>query len=263
MSDFERILNTNAILCERAKKHVWRACGPALKPSASVLPRPRSSYSLYTVSQAYHYLFRQHEKSLQPLIDEYRQTTDEQRSACPPSSLLGNNWFDNLQDLSEFYEDDQALRKEVETITDRIIAAEVKASEVKQRSDKRSKNFRVNLAGLIGLHVNGEGCSPNHDESGTSPEVDRDAKNEEEWPAPIMSTNSNEERISQNAINVEYLARSLDSVKIESDGKIPTITFSDCCDGCAKNVLPDNTSLAAHLAVPPVDIVNEARPPTM
>ncbi|XP_037292781.1 uncharacterized protein LOC115455662 [Manduca sexta] len=260
VSDFERILNTNAILCERSRRHVWRGCGAAHKPSASVVPRPRSAYSLYAVSQAYHYLFRQHEESLQPLIDEYRQATVDEQNACPPTSLLGNKWLENLQDLSEFYEDDQALRKEVETISDRIVTEEVAAADESNRVNRRNKLFNVNLAGLIGLTVQGEGCSPNRDDYGPS-DVER-AEIEEEWLAPIMSANSDDQHDSQGE-NVDGITQNLNSVKIDSDGKVPTITFSNCCDNYTKNDLPDNTDVAIHLAVPSIDIIDESRPPMM
>lgn len=251
VSDFERILNSNAIQSER-QGHVWRGCA-AHTPSAAVVPRPRSTYSLYTVSQTYHYLFRQHEESLQPLIDEYRQTTAEDKP-CPEHSLLNKNWYENLQDLSEFYEDDQDLKQEVETITDRIITEEV-SSESKD-PNKHHKYFNVNLADLFGLRVNGEGFSPSHD-LGPSPDVEK--ADEEEWRTS-MSANSDERQNPQE--NVDCLAQNLNSVKIDSDATVPAITFSNCCDGCARNDKPDNTNVVIHLAVPTIDS-DEARPPMM
>lgn len=250
VTDFERILNSNAILSERAHGHVWRRC-LANAPSAAVLPRPRSAYSLYTVSQAYHYLFQQHEDSLQPLIDNYRQETAEQPAALP-TSLLEKNWYENLQDLSEFYEEDQALKHEIENITDRLITEEVQAEE------KQNKNFNVNLADLIGLHVSGEGYSPvpTH-----SPDIDQfDGDDEKEWLSPIMNGNSDDSN--QDSPNVDCLAQNLNSVKIDSDAKVPTITFSNCCDGCGKSDSPNNSEVI-HLAVPSIDSIDEARPPMM
>ncbi|KAJ0173291.1 hypothetical protein K1T71_011467 [Dendrolimus kikuchii] len=251
VSDFERILNSNAIANERVQRHVWRDC-VAAHTSASVVPRPRSAYSLYAVSQAYQYLFKQHEDSLQPLIDEYRQATDEKTH--PQPSILDSNWYDKLQDLTEFYEDDQALKDELQNITDHIITEEVKS--VEDKSDKRYKNFNVNLAGLIGLHV--EGCSPNREDIGPSPEVDKQG---EEWLRPIMSAPDDSQN-SHHESTVDCLAQNLDSVKIDSDAKIPTITFSNCCDGYNRTELPNNTEVI-HLAVPSIDSINESRPPMM
>lgn len=256
VSDFERILNSNAILCERAHGHVWKR-RLANAPSAAVVPRPRSSYSLYTVSQAYHYLFRQHEESLQPLIDQYRQDNAENKTEVP-DSLLGKNWYENLQDLSEFYEDDQALKKEIETITDRIVSDEVKAD------DRKNKNFNVNLTDLIGLRVSGDGFSPvlSRDEFGPSPDVDKlEGDDEKEWLYPIMNANSDDS--GQDNPNVDCLAQNLNSVKIDSDAKVPTITFSNCSDGCAKSDSPNNSDVVIHLTVPSVDSIDETRPPMM
>lgn len=253
VTDFERILNSNAILSERARGHVWRRCF-ANAPSAAVVPRPRSSYSLYTVSQTYHYLFQQHEESLQPLIDQYRQETSDKTSAIP-DSLLGKNWYENLQDLSEFYEDDQALKEEIENITNRLISEEVTTVS----DEKRNINFNVNLTDLIGLHVNGEGCSP---VPAASPDIDRlEGDEEKEWLSPIMNGNSDDSN--QGIPNVDCLAQNLNSVKIDSDAKVPTITFSNCCDGCAKSDSPNNSEVVIHLTVPSVDSIDEARPPMM
>lgn len=262
VSDFERILNSNAILCERVRGHVWHGCVAPQKRSASVLPRPRSAYSLYTVSQTYHYLFQQHEESLEPLIEQYRLKKKEESK--PAASELENDWFENLQDLSEYYEDDTELRKEVENITDRIIEEEIQLTEdCEPTSGRRNKNFNVNLAGLIGLHLTGERISPNREDHGHSPDVERvDAENEEEWLAPIMSANS-DDRDPQNDTNVDCLAQNLDTVKIDSDAKVPTITFSNCCDGYARTDLPNNKEVDIHLAVPAIDSIDEARPPMM
>lgn len=251
VSDFERILNSNVIASERAQRHVWRGCVSA-HTSASVAPRPRSVYSLYAVSQAYQYLFKQHEDSLQPLIDEYRQATEDKAHLEP--SILDTNWYDKLQDLSEFYEDDQTLKEQVHNITDRIISEKVKS--VEDKSDKRYKNFNVNLAGLIGLHV--EGCSPNCEDVGPSLDIDREG---EEWLRPIMSATDDSQN-SHNQSTVDCLVQNLASVKIDSDAKIPIITFSNCCDGYNSTELPNNAEVI-HLAVPPIDSINESRPPMM
>lgn len=253
VSDFERILNSNAILSER-QGHVWRGSA-ANTSSASVVPRPRSAYSLYTVSQTYHYLFQQHEESLQPLIDEYRQTIAEDKKTNQ-NSLLNKNWYANLQDLSEFYEEDQDLKKEVETITDRIISEEILSDN--KEPNKHQKYFNVNLADLFGLHVNGEGYSPFRDDLGLSPDVEK-AEKEGEWQTS-MSANSDDCQNSPQ--NVDYLTQNLSSVKIDSDATLPTITFSNICDGCARSEKPDNTNVAIHLAVPSIDS-DEARPPMM
>lgn len=259
VSDFERILNSNAILTERAHRHVWRGCF-AHKASASVVPRPRSSYSLYAVSEAYHFLFKQHEDSLQPLIDSYRQANAEQNIA--PGSLLGNNWQENLKDLSEYYEEDQALKKEIETITDRLITEEIKAVKEPQEVTK-GKNFNVNLTDLIGLHVTGESFTPtpNRDDV-SSPDVEKSTEEDKEWLAPSMSANSDDQNQHKDS-NVDCLAQNLNSVKIDSDAKVPTITFSNCCDGCVSGELTNNSDVVIHLTVPPVDSVNESRPPMM
>ncbi|XP_059048177.1 uncharacterized protein LOC131843528 [Achroia grisella] len=261
VSDFERILNCNTILSERSHGHVWRGC-LAHKPSASVVPRPRSAYSLYAVSQAYQYLFQQHEESLQPLIDNYRQAHIEHKG-IPPVSFLGNSWYENLQGLTEFYEDDQALQNEIETITERIITEEVKTTEEPKQSN-RSKNFNVNLAGLIGLHVNGESCTAalNREDIVSSPDVDRANEDEKEWLNPIMSANSNDQNKDKDS-QVDCLAQNLNTVNIDSDGKVPTITFSNCCEGLARNDQPSNTELDIHLTVPSVDSADESRPPMM
>ncbi|XP_072934721.1 uncharacterized protein [Epargyreus clarus] len=267
VSDFERILNSNAILWERAHGHVWRGSVAAQTPSASFLPRPRSSYSLRAVSQAYHYLFQQHEDSLQPLINRYRQENAEDRGN-QTASLLENNWYENLQDLSEFYEDDPALQQEIESITDRIIAEEVKASEG-EKTSTRSKNFNVNLASLISLHVNGEGVSPTspyRDDFGPSPEIDKsEACDDKEWLEPIMSANSDDRDYSHDNsdLGVDCLAQSLNTVQIDCDAKVPAITFSNCCDGRTKGDTPSNPDVVIHLTVPTIENVNESRPPMM
>ncbi|XP_060806834.1 uncharacterized protein LOC132903208 [Amyelois transitella] len=255
VSDFERILNSNAILSERARDNVWRSCLER-KPSASVAPRPHSSYSLHTVSQTYHYLFKQHEESLQPLIDTYRRANAEQ--PCPPSSFLGN-WYDNLKTLSEFYEDDEVLQEELEIINDRIIAEEVKTVEESQQSGK-NKNFNVNLADLIGLHVTGENCAflPNRDDT---PEIDKGGEDEKEWLAPIMSANPDDQQ--DKDTNVDCLAQNLQSVNIDSDAKVPTITFSNCCDNCVTGELSANPDVVIHLTVPSANSIDESRPPMM
>uniref|UniRef100_A0A2A4JXN5 Uncharacterized protein n=1 Tax=Heliothis virescens TaxID=7102 RepID=A0A2A4JXN5_HELVI len=261
VTDFERILNSNAILCERVRGHVWHGCVAPQKRSASVLPRPKSAYSLYAVSQTYHYLFRQHEESLESLIEQYRQSVTEDKK--PSTSILERNWFENLQNLSEYYEDDQELQEEVENITDRIVTEEVKAVEEHHQASKRNKNFNVNLADLISLNINGERLSPSREDHGPSPDVEKtEAENEEEWLAPSMSANS-DDRDPQNDTNVDCLAQNLDSVKIDSDAKVPTITFSNCCDGYARSDLPNNKDVDIHLAVPAIDSIDEARPPMM
>lgn len=260
VSDFERILNSNAILWERARGHVWRGSVAAHTPSASLLPRPRSSYSLRTVSQAYHTLFRQHEESLQHLIDRHREETAEHKNAT--SSLLENNWYENLQDLSEFYEDDQTLQKEIETITDKIIAEEVRSGEGGQTTAR--SNFNVNLAGLISLQVNGDGVSPTYrDDLGPSPEIDKlDTYDEKEWLAPSMTANCDEKYLQDNSeTGIDNLAQNLNTIQIDCDGNIPTITFSNCCDGRSQTDNRNNSEVVIHLAVPSISNVDEARPP--
>ncbi|XP_061722189.1 uncharacterized protein LOC133528754 [Cydia pomonella] len=240
VSDFERILNSNAILCER-RGHVWRSVAAPTPASAH---RPRSSYSLRAVSQAYHYLFRQHEDSLQPLIDHYRQTL------AADNESLGNN-LDNLNDLQEFYEDDHTLKKEIETATDQFITEEIQEEPRGKRG-----NFNVNLAGLIDLHVTGEACSPVPHEIDPLPDVDRGTDDEEEWLALSMSASDDQQ---ENRDSVDCLAQNLNSVKL-SDAKVPTITFSNCSDG-DRSELPNNKDVVIHLAVPSIDCIDETRPP--
>lgn len=257
VSDFERILNSNAIQCERAHGAVWRGCREHA-PSASVAPRPRSAYSLHTVSETYYHLFKQHEDSLQPLIQTYRRAVADDHRACP-ASLLQDNWYENLHDLSEFYEDDQALQREIETITDKIITEEVRTDKTELTS--RGTNFNVNLTDLIGLRVNGEGFSPVSNQDGPSSDVDRgdNETEDKEWLGAIMSANSDDPNTQDQT--VDCLAQNLDSVNIDSDGKVPTITFSNCCEGRARSDQPNNTDVIIHLSVPRVDSVDEARPP--
>lgn len=252
VSDFERILNSNAILCERARGHVWRGSVAAHTPSASPR-RPRSSYSLRAVSQAYHYLFRRHEESLQPLIDHYRQTL-----ATDTHTSLANNW-DSLQELQEFYEDDQALKKEIEAVSDHVISEEIQAEP--EKTGKRQKNFNVNLAGLIDLHVTGEGYSPSPAlELDPSPD-DRPSEtdDEEEWLAPSMSADD-QQLLDNNS--VDGLAQNLSNVKLDRDAKLPTITFSNCIDE-ARSDAPNNNDVVIHLAVPAIESIDETRPPMM
>lgn len=262
VSDFERILNSNAILCERVHGQVWPGIVAAQKRSASVLPRPRSAYSLYAVSQAYHYLFRQHEESLEPIIEQYRQAEAEKTEEQP--SILEKNWYNNLRHLSEFYEDDQVLKKEIDVVTDSLITHEVKAVE-KLKFNQRNRNFNVNLTDLIGLHLTGESLSVSRgDYYGLLPDVNKSGGTEDEgeWPPTIMSANSDDGQ-SQSDNKVELLAQKLDSVKINSDAKLPSITFSNCCDGFTRSDLSNNNEVIIHLAVPTIDSVDEARPPIM
>lgn len=261
VSDFERILNSNAIQCGRARGHVWRGC--ATVSSAAVLPRPRSAYSLEAVSHTYQQLFQQHEESLRPLIEQYRKAVADDHQACPPVSILQDNWFEHLQNLSEFYEEDQALHEEIETITERIVTEQIKAVEkVETAVPKHNKNFNVNLADLIGLRVNGEGFSPTQD--GPSPDIDKGAQNEAEdkvWLGSIMSANSDDPNIQNQNDTVDCLTQNLKSVKINDDAKVPDITFSNCCDGCGRSDSPDNSAVDVYLAVPSIDSVDESRPP--
>lgn len=257
VSDFERILNSNAILWERAGRHVWRGSVAAHGPTASLLPRPRSSYCLGAVSHAYQTLFRQHEESLQQLVDRCRREAAEHAQNNAPS-LLDSDWFENLQSLTEFYEDDPTLQEEIETITDRIITDAASEGGATTRS-----NFNVNLAGLISLKLNGEGVSPTfRDDLGPSPEVEKpDGCDEKEWLSPIMSANSDDRR-SQD-INVDCLTRDLSTVQIESNGNVPTITFSNCCEGRSQADNPHGNDVVIHLAVPSIESADEARPPMM
>lgn len=246
VGDFERILNSNAILCERTQRSVWHRVAPDA-PSATVLPRPHSTYSLRGVSEAYHYLFQQHEESLQPLIESYRRAAAEAPPG-PSQSLLVRPWYDDLKDLSEFYEDDGSLKKEIETITDKIVEEEVKAAEETYTSQCR--NFEVNLAGLIGLHVQGESLSPVHQGGGED--------EDKEWPEQSMSADD-----SNKFDGVEQLAQNLTEVALDSNEKLPKITFSNCCEGCPTADRPNNTEVVIHLTVPSVDSGDEARPPIM
>lgn len=276
VSDFERILNSNAILWERARGHVWYGTRPTDTPAVAV-SRPRSTYSLYAVSEAYHYLFRQHEESLQPLIDKYRKAT---AAGCEPSSsdsdapqsILGRNLYDNLQDLSEFYEEDHTLREEIDAITDKIITEEAKEIDAEQKCNGTSVNFNVNLADLISLQVTGDSLSPvpNHDERGLSPEIDRRLYNNEtddgkEWLSSIMNTNPNESRQNsqENDANVKNLTQNFATVNLQDNENIPTITFSNCSEDCPRSELPNNTNLTIHLTVPSISCIEETRPPIM
>lgn len=258
VSDFERILNSNAILSEHAHGHVWRGYKADLPPSAALLPRPRSTYSLQTVSQVYHYLFYQHEENLQPLIEKYRENKPESNK----SSLLDKNWFEHLQNLSEFYEDDQILHKEIESITDRIVAEEVRSVDAKATKN----NFNVNLSGLIGLNINGEGVpSSSRDELGVSPDLEKiETTEDREWLALSMTDNFNERQQSQgNSTIVDCLAQNLNKIEIDCNKNVPKITFSNCCDAATRNDSADKTDVVIHLAVPSIDSINESRPPMM
>lgn len=246
VDDFERILNSNAILRVRAQGNLWRRA-EADVPSASVRARPRSTYSLRSVSHAYQHLFKQHEDSLQPLIESYRRAAAAAAPPCPPQSLLVRPWYEDLKDLSEFYEDDSALKREIETITDRIVAEEVKAIE--EASPSRTRNFQVNLAGLIGLRVHGETLSPVHQ--------DGDDDEGKEWLTQSMSADDSSK---QEAI--EHLAENLNEVTLDSDEKLPKITFSNCCEACPRTEQPNSAGVVVHLTVPSVQS-DEARPPMM
>lgn len=270
VADFERILNSNAILSERARGHVWCARGARHPPSTAEV-RPRSSYSLRAVSDAYHYLYQRHHESLQPLIEKYRRGFDQSNNyQDAPQSILGRNWYDELQDLSEFYDEDKTLQKEIEVITDQIITDEVKATE---QSDSANKNFNLNLASLISLHVTGDSVVPlsDRDESRPPSDIDHNCNDHQtndgkEWLAPIMSSNSDESRQNSqeaNDGNVDNLAQSLSSVIIQDNASVPTITLSNCCDNCSRSNLPNNTSLTIHLTVPSIQSIDESRPPIM
>ncbi|XP_068623903.1 uncharacterized protein, partial [Battus philenor] len=242
VSDFERILNTHASLWERTG-HVWRRSVAARSPTAT--PLPRSAYSLRALSRAYHHLFLQHEESLQPLVDRYRQETKTRSTRCPSHNSLDEHWYENLHSLSEYYEEDHTLREQLETVSNRIIDEEVKANTA------GGKNFNVNLTNLIGLHVNGEGVS-----SGRDPELE---KNTEEWLSPSMTSNVDDRDTSD--CTVERLAENLDAVQLGYDAKLPTITFSNCCERPANSESTGNTDVVIHLTVPPEGTVHEARPP--
>ncbi|XP_045490501.1 uncharacterized protein LOC123690682 [Pieris rapae] len=264
VSDFERILNSNAILWKRTASrthgHVWQR--NATHTPTSFTSRPRSSYSLRAVSQAYHFLFRQHEESLQPLIDKYRQNNLNDHKD-PSASLLDSNWFENLQDLSEFYEDDPILQREIETITDRIITEEVKPSEAEQTTTRSL--FNVNLAELFGLHVNGDGVSPTYrEEQGPSSVTEiKEHCDGKEWLDPIMSSSPNNRSHSgEDDSGVDSLSQNLTAVQIDSDTNVPTITFSNCCEGRSRADIPNNTNVI-HLAVPTIEDSDESRPPMM
>ncbi|XP_047517378.1 uncharacterized protein LOC125057642 [Pieris napi] len=264
VSDFERILNSNAILwkqtASRTHGHVWQR--NATHTPISFTSRPRSSYSLRAVSQAYHFLFRQHEESLQPLIDKYRKNDlNDHKDAS--ASLLESNWFENLQDLSEFYEDDPILQREIETITDRIITEEVKPSEEEQTTTRSL--FNVNLAELFGLHVNGDRVSPTYrEEQGPSSVTDiKEHSDGKEWLDPIMTSNPNNRSHSEEGDSgVDCLSQNLTAVQIDCDTNVPTITFSNCCEGRSRTDIPNNTNVI-HLAVPTIEDSDESRPPMM
>lgn len=270
IADFERILNSNAILSERARGHVWRR---TRRIPSTADARPRSSYSLHAVSETYHYLFQQHQESLQPLIDSYRQgklLTSDQSITCRgvPHSILGRNWYEELQDLSEFYDDDKNLQEELEVITDQLITNDIKAKE-ESDSCATNKNFNLNLSNLISLHVTGDSYAPlsDRDESGPSSEIEQvfsdQVTNEgKEWLAPIMSSNSDDSRQnSQERDNVDSLTRDFTSVNLQETANVPIITLSNCCEGCSRTEAPDNTSLTIHLTVPSIQNVDESRPP--
>ncbi|XP_050671212.1 uncharacterized protein LOC126969708 [Leptidea sinapis] len=254
VSDFERILNSSAILYERSHSHVWRRNVAIHSSSAITTPRPRSSYSLRTVSQAYHYLFRQHEESLQPLIDKYRRDNTDLKN--PP---VQSNWYQNLQELSEFYEDDKDLRDEIEAITDRIIVDEVSEGE---QTTTRS-NFNVNLAELFGLNVNGECISPTNREEQSQSPIDKIGNLTEEWLEPIMNSQSDDRKRDSIDSNVDCLSKNLNSVQIDCDSNVPSITFSNCSEGHSRVDKTNNKDVVIHLAVPAIDNADESRPPMM
>ncbi|KAG7303321.1 hypothetical protein JYU34_011810 [Plutella xylostella] len=206
VADFERILNSNAILWSRSVGPAWRSADS---------PRPRSGYSLPAVTRAHLAL-----------------TRDLLLAAPAPPAPA------DLRDLSLYYDDDVALQRELSAAADRAAAAAAAAAEP-------LRNFNVNLACLLGLQLGDCSPAPPH---------------EKEWLEPSMSADDKR----QDKLDcVDKLAQNLNSVKIDGNEKVPTITFSNCCETRSGSEATDNKSVEIHLAVPSVDSGVEARPPAM
>lgn len=198
VADFERLLGVNAILYR---------------------PRPSSVYSLRAVTRAHHLLFRRHLDELRPLIEQYRRLR-----GCPPLAHPAPAPLTTLYDLSTFYDDDDALRRQLELVTDGIVAEQLRAG--------RERLAHTAVVGRRAL------CSP------------------EGWLAPSMSADRDEA-----ADHVEEVVRSLDSVSLQ-DGGVPAITFSDCSEQKARDP-PAAAPRTIHLTVPSVNSVDESRPPLL
>lgn len=252
VEDFERILNHNAILSHRSRGRSWRQVAGDWSAGAS---RPRSAFSVNAVTDAYYYLFKQHEEALEPLIEHHRNKEHHTPLGSPPHSILSNDWKQEVRHLAHFYDDDEEIKLEVEAITERVIT-----DELEKEPPRPSRNFNVNLAGLIGLHVTGETCSPLHARSDSvTPDVDRSEGEEKEWLTSSMS--SDDKSAPQDQRSVDNIAHKLKGVSLEGNGDVPTITFSNCCDNRVKGEAPGNQDVVIHLGVPSIESGVEARPP--
>lgn len=251
VSDFERILNSNAILFGATHSHV-RAVPAEMfsdvftNDGAAPLrnARPLSSYSLLNISETYDFLFQRH-------LDSLKATPDRKLSV--ELEDLDERLYEELYNLPEYYDEDYLT---LDALGCAVSNAGVVADDTHGNC---TNNFNVNLSDLISADKYDRATDDGGREGAETPSeriVDT-AADASRWKKPIMSSTDREEAIGD-------LERSLCELSLEQESRVPTITLSECENSSgASRVSPRRSDGGSFgLTVPSMDCdIAESRPP--
>lgn len=221
VSDFERILNSNAILF--GARYTTAIADPASAEMFSDVSegdrrRPLSSYSLLNISETYNDLFQRHLDSLK---------TVPSRKFSVESNVSEGRMYEDLYNLPEYYDEDYIPIDQI-----------VECSDDVKSSCCVSSNFNVNLSGLI---------------SGKDDRV-----TDEEWPFSMNAPGKSDADIGE--LERSLCQFHLDE-RDSSGREVPQITLSECPQCPSSKTPNRRMDNSFSLTVPSVDCDVESRPP--
>lgn len=281
VTDFKRILSSNAILCgavrSQASAQLSEMLSDATVNTSFSVNRPQSAFSVWSVNNTYNFLFQSHLDSLQSVVNhrfseknsdnkfynKYRDSSENRVCVTEP------HLFEELYNIPEYYQQTDLIFPVSKKVLPNKPLCNRDSSAVSVVSEPPNgcvNNFNVNLSDLISAGNKNDNTPIN-----TSGEVINSNSRLEniggkgEATTISMSTTQQQGTLSHCLNNKRDLCLSeidrslceLDINKVD----VPQITLSECrqIPSLPENLQPGQSF---NLSVPSVECCVESRPPS-
>lgn len=280
VTDFKRILSSNAILCgavrSQASAQLSEMLSDATVNTSFSVKRPQSAFSVWSVNNTYNFLFQSHLDSLQSVVNHkvsektsdnkfynnFRDSSENRVSVTEP------HLFEELYNIPEYYQQTDLIFPVSKKVLPNKPLCKKDSSVVSVVSEPANgclNNFNVNLSYLIsagnkndntsintsGEVINSDSCLENISGKGGETTIS-------------MSTTQQQGTLSHCLTNKRDLClaeidRSLCELDINK-ADVPQITLSECREipSLQANLQPGQSF---NLSVPSVECCVESRPP--
>lgn len=282
VTDFKRILSSNAILCgavrSQASAQLSEMLSDATVNTSFSVNRPQSAFSVWSVNNTYNFLFQSHLDSLQSVVNhrvsektsdkfysKYRDGSENRVSVSEPRI------FEELYNIPEYYQQTDLIFPVSKKVLPKKLLCNKESPATSNDSEPAIgclNNFNVNLSDLISAGNKSDNTSIN-----TSGEVincdsrlgNISGKGEETTIS--MSTTQQQGTLSHCLNNKRDCLAEIDRSLCELDINIninkvdvPQITLSECREipSHSTNLQPGQSF---NLSVPSVECCVESRPP--